>query len=173
MLSTKAASRPVEQLSASSVTSPVTESRRDVEESIFGRIKRFLTRKPRETEVITKSVLFVPDVQQVDVITEGQKWSNSGLFGSGGANINFVEIRDKNKVIVRTYERGVENETLSCGTGVTASALAASLKGILSPLTIETKGGILEISFLIKKNGFENIWLEGPVENVFSGTIHF
>lgn len=118
-------------------------------------------------------VLFVPDVQQVDVITEGQKWRNSGLFGRGGANINFVEIRDKNKVIVRTYERGVENETLSCGTGVTASALAASLKGILSPLTIETKGGILEISFLVKKNGFENIWLEGPVENVFSGTIHF
>jgi len=118
-------------------------------------------------------VLFVADVQRVDVLTEGQKWRNSGLFGSGGANINFVEIRDKNKVIVRTYERGVENETLSCGTGVTASALAASLKGILSPLTIETNGGILEISFLAKKNGFENIWLEGPVEHVFSGTIHF
>ncbi len=117
-------------------------------------------------------VLFVDNVKQVDVLNEGRKWRNSGLFGKNGANINFVEIQDNTHLFVRTYERGVENETLSCGTGVTASALAASLKGCNSPTTIETKGGILKVSFSVNKNGFENIWLEGPAEHVFSGTIH-
>ncbi len=117
-------------------------------------------------------VLFVDNVEQIDVINEGRKWRNSGLFGAGGANINFVEVYDKHKLFVRTYERGVENETLSCGTGVTASALAASLKGCTSPLTIETKGGDLEVSFQVNDKGYENVWLEGPAEHVFSGTIH-
>jgi len=117
-------------------------------------------------------VLFVDDVEQVDVIGEGRKWRNSGLFGKGGTNVNFVEIQDNNDLYVRTYERGVENETLSCGTGVTAAALAASLKGCNSPATIKTKGGILTVSFSVNKNGFENIWLEGPAEHVFSGIIH-
>lgn len=66
-------------------------------------------------------VLFVDDVFKVDVLNEGRKWRNSKLFGTSGANINFVEIQDKDHLFVRTYERGVENETLSCGTGVTAS----------------------------------------------------
>ena len=117
-------------------------------------------------------VLFVDNVEQVDVIREGRKWRNSGLFGKGGANVNFVEVQDNNHLYVRTYERGVENETLSCGTGVTAAALAASLKGCKSPTSIKTKGGDLKVSFSINKNGFENIWLEGPAEHVFSGTIH-
>ncbi len=117
-------------------------------------------------------VLFVDNLKQVDVVNEGRKWRNTGLFGKESANINFVEIQDNNHLFVRTYERGVENETLSCGTGVTASALAASLKGCKSPTTIETKGGILKVSFSVNKKGFENIWLEGPSEHVFSGTIH-
>lgn len=116
-------------------------------------------------------VLFVENVQQVDVLNEGRKWRNSDLFGEGGANINFVEIQDQNNLFVRTYERGVENETLSCGTGVTAAALAASEKGCHSPLIIKTKGGILKVSFQLIKNGYENIWLEGPAEHVFSGTL--
>lgn len=116
-------------------------------------------------------VLFVDDVLKVDVLNEGRKWRNSKLFGTSGANINFVEIQDKDHLFVRTYERGVENETLSCGTGVTASALAASLKGVSSPITIKTKGGILTVSFSAYKNGYEHIWLEGPSEHVFSGTI--
>lgn len=117
-------------------------------------------------------VLFVDNVQQVDVYKEGRKWRNSGLFGKEGANINFVEIENKDKLYVRTYERGVENETLSCGTGVTAAALAASLKGCHSPTSIRTKGGLLKVSFLSNNNGYENVWLEGPAEHVFSGTIH-
>lgn len=116
-------------------------------------------------------VLFDDNVQQVDVLNEGRRWRNSGLFGEGGANINFVEIKDQNTLFVRTYERGVENETLSCGTGVTASALAASLKGCQSPTSINTKGGLLEVSFSSNHNGYENVWLEGPAEHVFSGTL--
>ncbi len=116
-------------------------------------------------------VLFVENVQQVNVVTEGRKWRNSGLLGEGGANINFVEIIDETNIYVRTYERGVENETLSCGTGVTASALAASEKGCTSPLMIETKGGMLEVSYQQVDNGYKNVWLEGPAEHVFSGII--
>lgn len=117
-------------------------------------------------------VLFVDDVEHIDVFNEGKKWRHSGLFGEGGCNINFVEIKDNNELFVRTYERGVENETLSCGTGVTAAALAASEKGCSSPLKIKTKGGVLEVNFSTNKNGYENIWLEGPAEHVFSGTIN-
>ena len=116
-------------------------------------------------------VLFVDNARQVDVLNEGRKWRNSGLFGIAGANVNFVEIQDENNLFVRTYERGVENETLSCGTGVTAAALAASTKGYHSHLSIQTKGGILKVRFQISKSGYENIWLEGPAEHVFSGTI--
>ena len=116
-------------------------------------------------------VLFVDKVHQIDVLNIGRKWRNSGLFGEGGANINFVEIQDKSKLFVRTYERGVENETLSCGTGVTAAALAASAKGCESAITIETKGGTLEVSFQQKDKDFVNVWLEGPAEQVFTGTI--
>lgn len=116
-------------------------------------------------------VRFVEDVQKVDVFNEGRKWRNSGLFGDGGANINFVEIKDNNRLFVRTYERGVENETLSCGTGVTASALAASTQGCASPVTVETKGGILRVDFEKNNTGFKSVWLEGPAEHVFSGSI--
>ncbi len=116
-------------------------------------------------------VLFVKDVQTVDVVAEGRKWRNSNLFGEEGANINFVEIQNKNNLFVRTYERGVENETLSCGTGVTAAALAAYEKDCNSPIKIETKGGILNVSFERFDNGYKNVWLEGPAEHVFSGSI--
>lgn len=116
-------------------------------------------------------VLFVQDVEKVDVINDGRKWRYSGLFGEGGTNVNFVEIKDNDTLFVRTYERGVENETLSCGTGVTASALASSAYGCNSPVTVETKGGTLSVSFEKGTNGFSKVWLEGPAEHVFSGTI--
>lgn len=116
-------------------------------------------------------VLFVDNVQQIDVIKEGRTWRNLDLFAPNGANINFVEIINRSKLFVRTYERGVENETLSCGTGVVAAALAASIKGGSSPIEIETKGGNLTVSFQVNKNGYQNVWLEGPAEHVFSGTI--
>ncbi len=117
-------------------------------------------------------VLFVDNVQQVDVINEGRKWRYSDLLNPDGANINFVEVIDSTHLFVRTYERGVENETLSCGTGVTAAALAAFTKGGSSPINIKTKGGLLSVSFKATEDGYKNVWLEGSAEHVFSGTIN-
>lgn len=115
-------------------------------------------------------VLFVDDVDSVDVIGIGRKWRYSEHF-SEGANVNFVQLMDDHLIKVRTYERGVENETLSCGTGVTASALACDIKGLASPIAIETKGGNLKVGFTVGNEKYENVWLEGPAEHVFSGTI--
>ena len=115
-------------------------------------------------------VLFVDNLYDYNVVGEGRDWRYSEHF-EHGANVNFVEIAGSNLINVRTYERGVENETLSCGTGVTAAALAASTKGLSSPVTIDTKGGRLKVSFEKKDNGFTNVWLEGPAEHVFSGEI--
>jgi diaminopimelate epimerase len=80
-----------------------------------------------------------------------------------------VEI-ENGQIKVRTYERGVENETLSCGSGVTASALSASLKeNIQSPITVKTPGGILSVSFKREGNEFSEIFLSGPARFVFKG----
>ncbi len=83
--------------------------------------------------------------------------------------MNFVEILSNDTIDVRTYERGVEDETLSSGTGVAASALAASFKNIQSPVKIKTKGGSLKVSFTKHKNLFKDIVLSGPAEMVYRG----
>ena len=120
-------------------------------------------------------VAFVDDVEKYDVLEEGKKIRNSNRFKKDGVNVNFVE-RHFDEIFVRTYERGVEAETFSCGTGVTAAALVASLKNISStPGTCEIKtlGGNLKVKF--KKhsdNSFTDVWLEGPVTFVFKGEIN-
>ena len=95
--------------------------------------------------------------------------NNNKLF-SDGANINFVSFK-KGRLFVRTYERGVENETLSCGTGVTASALALTIKLNLpfNKIHVDTLGGEFEVSFDNNNNIFSNIWLQGNVQKVFDG----
>lgn len=117
---------------------------------------------------------FVNNLSHYDVFENGKNIRNSGKFGSGGTNVNFLE-KSGSMMEVRTYERGVENETLSCGTGVTASALVASLKGISTTenyCDIKTAGGKLRVKFKKSNDSsFSDIWLEGPVEFVFSGEI--
>lgn len=112
------------------------------------------------------------DVAGMDVMTEGRKLRNDKRFAPGGTNVDFVEVQ-QHSILVRTYERGVEAETLSCGTGVTASALAVALtkKASGSPLHIETPGGALTVHFERHDNQFSNIVLEGPARFVFEGYI--
>lgn len=114
------------------------------------------------------------DPDSIDIITEGRKIRNDSRFLPGGANINFMKISGE-ELYVRTYERGVEDETLSCGTGATASAIAASLlSGVSGDFShnIRTKGGILKVSLTMTENGFSDIWLEGPATFVFEGSIN-
>ncbi|TSA26120.1 MAG: diaminopimelate epimerase [Bacteroidetes bacterium] len=152
-------------------------------------------------------VLFVEDAAAIDVVGEGRKLRNDPQFGPDGTNVDFVEIKG-DTLFVRTYERGVENETLSCGTGVTAAALAfasgqwpvgsgqwavrspqsavrshptsMSLRakrsnGIGDPgsgIIVETLGGKLTVYFRLENGTFTDIWLEGPAEFVFEGSIN-
>ena len=90
-----------------------------------------------------------------------------------GINVNFVEVLSENHLSVRTYERGVEDETLACGTGITACVLAYAFKNQLleGNIKINALGGNLAVSFKNNNNTFSNIWLEGEAKFVFSGMI--
>ncbi len=117
-------------------------------------------------------VVFVNDLNRMDVEKEGKELRNSL---PGGVNVNFCEIIE-NLLNVRTYERGVEAETLSCGTGVTASALASVLfagNDSKNPVKIITRGGSLSLDFknICSRNSFEDIWLTGPAAFVYNGVI--
>ncbi len=118
-------------------------------------------------------VQFVDDVESLDVVAEGRAIRYSSGFQPGGTNVNFAQVIDHQTVFVRTYERGVEDETYSCGTGVTAVALAASQqRNVSKPVLIQTIGGNLRVSFESAANGqFDTIYLIGPAQRVFSGTI--
>lgn len=115
------------------------------------------------------------NLDDFDVYTEGSKIRYS--FGVEGINVNFVEQIQDNRFKVRTYERGVENETYSCGTGATAVAIAMNKTGKTSSdlVVLETKGGTLEVSFTVKTNFFgmnkkyEDVWLKGSAVLVYEG----
>lgn len=118
-------------------------------------------------------VTTVADPSSTDIIAEGRKIRYSERFSRDGTNVDFMKIIDDRNIMVRTYERGVEDETLSCGTGVTASALsAAMILGIeAGSFNIETPGGNLRVYFRKEKDKFIDIWLEGPATFVFRGNI--
>lgn len=117
-------------------------------------------------------VIFTAGLDKLDVYSEGKKIRWSEDFIPGGTNVNYVEA-EANGLYVRTFERGVEDETLSCGTGVTASAIASVLSGhfVRGPVNIRTKGGNLKVEFDITGNKVSNIWLCGPATFVFEGKI--
>ncbi|GAB3015188.1 diaminopimelate epimerase [Spirosoma pulveris] len=118
-------------------------------------------------------VRFVDDLESFDVVAEGRAIRYSEPFRPGGTNVNFAQVVDENTVFVRTYERGVEDETYSCGTGVTAVALVAHQQlGMSAPVFIRTIGGNLRVSFnQLVGGGFDSIYLIGPANRVFAGTI--
>ena len=118
-------------------------------------------------------VRFVDDLDSRDIVTEGRAIRYSQAFQPAGTNVNFVQVIDDNTLFVRTYERGVEDETYSCGTGVTAVALVAHRQlNMPDPVFIQTIGGNLRVSFNPQVDGrFDNIYLIGPAKRVYAGTI--
>ncbi len=112
------------------------------------------------------------DWEGLDVKKEGERL-RYGIYGQRGSNINFVKLLGEEAFEVRTYERGVEDETYSCGTGVTATALAMHYLGHLkgTRARISTRGGDLEVSFAKTSDGYSEIKLKGPATWVFSGTL--
>jgi diaminopimelate epimerase len=117
-------------------------------------------------------VVFTEGVDGMDVFNEGKKLRWAPEFAPGGTNVNFVEIID-NTLHLRTFERGVEDETLACGTGITASAIASVLSGrfVSAPVNVKARGGDLKVEFNLKDGVVTNIWLTGPATFVFEGEI--
>jgi len=119
-------------------------------------------------------VKIVPDVMGLDVFKKGSEIRHSKEFEEEGINVNFVEqLSEADKIIVRTYERGVEDETFSCGTGVTAAALVCfHNENGFNDVEVKTLGGMLSVEYdRIEDNKYENIWLCGPAEKVFEGMV--
>ncbi len=119
-------------------------------------------------------IKYTYSLDEDDVYELGNKIRYSPEWDAkGGTNVNFVQLNDAQTIAVRTYERGVEDETYSCGTGVTACALSANLKqGMESPINIKTLGGQLQVSFQKGiNNSFTDIYLIGPAVKVFNGEL--
>jgi diaminopimelate epimerase len=118
-------------------------------------------------------VAFVEDIDDIDVVGLGQTIRYSDPYREEGINVNFVESTSEG-LIVGTYERGVEDETLSCGTGVTAAAISFAVRNARMGdirVPIRTKGGALEVRLHRTEEGMQSVWLCGPAELVFEGTM--
>lgn len=117
---------------------------------------------------VPHAVRRVKGLAAFDVAGQGRRLRSDRAFGRAGANADFIEL-GRGAVAIRTYERGVEAETLACGTGAVAAALAS---GLPSPVRVDARGGRLTVSFARRKDGgFTDVWLEGPVRQVFTGEV--
>ena len=117
-------------------------------------------------------VAFTDNNEDVDMVSFGRSLRYSARYAPEGVNVNLVSVTD-GKLMVRTYERGVEDETLSCGTGVTASAIAAAITGkiVTSSPVVSVRGGTLSVRFELAGKGASHIFLTGPATFVFAGEI--
>ncbi|WP_111668897.1 diaminopimelate epimerase [Algoriphagus litoralis] len=117
-------------------------------------------------------IRFVEKADGYPVFEEGKAIRNDSTYAPAGTNVNFVQPLSENEVFVRTFERGVEDETLSCGTGVTAAAIVFGTRQHQNHIKINTLGGRLSVKFHSNPDGsFSDIWLIGPAEKVFTGKI--
>jgi diaminopimelate epimerase len=118
-------------------------------------------------------VALVDDLKNYDIKNNGAKIRYSDLYGKAGSNVNFVNQKSDNHFAVRTYERGVEDETLSCGTGVTAVAIAMNVIGKTNAkeINLDVEGGKLKVSFEKENDSFKKVHLIGPATFVFEGFV--
>ena len=118
-------------------------------------------------------VLQAQNLENLEVKNEGSKIRYSDLYGQTGSNVNFVNQISENEFSIRTYERGVEDETLSCGTGATAVAIAMHATKMTNSnnIQINVQGGKLEVSFDLKNGVYKNVFLKGPAIFVFEADL--
>lgn len=113
-------------------------------------------------------------LSEIDMQKEGAKIRYSEAFKEEGINVNFIALTSSGELHIRTYERGVENETLACGTGAVAAAIAVDYWGLpchKNPVTLKAQGGTLQVDFNKNENRYEAVFLSGPAQFVFSGKI--
>jgi diaminopimelate epimerase len=118
-------------------------------------------------------IQFVDQMDSLDVVAEGRKIRYNDRFKEKGTNVNFVQPLNQG-IKIATYERGVEDETLACGTGITAAAIAYYLhqeNKPESPIPVQAKGGQLSVEFKSTNHHFTEVWLNGPAQQVFVGEI--
>ena len=122
---------------------------------------------------VPHAVLFVQDLESTPVIEAGRALRHHQRFAPAGTNANFVQVLAPGSLAIRTYERGVEDETLACGTGVTAAALIHHLlTNAPSPIQVQVRGGeTLEVGFKVQTGHFSDVTLSGPADFVFEGSI--
>ena len=122
---------------------------------------------------VPHAVMFVPDADKAMVLEQGAEIRRHAHFAPRGTNVNFVQVIGTNHIRVRTFERGVEGETLACGTGVSAAAMiSARVHGFASPVKVQVQGGDqLEVSFREQGGEFEDVRLTGPADFAFTGRI--
>jgi diaminopimelate epimerase len=118
---------------------------------------------------VPHAVLFFDDLEDLDVVRMGRAIRFHPLFAPSGTNANFVLLGNGSQLSIRTYERGVEDETLACGTGAVASALVAAFKGLVrSPVSIKTRGGeVLMVHFEIAGKEVKRVFFEGEVHIIY------
>ena len=125
-------------------------------------------------------VLFVDDLENMDVYTQGKFWRQHPHFAPGGCNVNFARVEPDGSLSLRTFERGVEDETLACGTGVTATALAACVRSLQNcprdaqgayHYAVHARGGELQVDSQAQDGYFTDVWLTGPATLVYHGEI--
>ena len=120
-------------------------------------------------------VKILKNISNINILKKSRDIQKSKDFISSGVNVNYVSIIDPDSIQLRTYERGVENETLSCGTGAVAAALSFSIvtNSSLKKVLVKTLGGNLLVEFKNDNNNFYDIYLSGKVKKVFSGVINY
>ena len=137
-----------------------------------------LNRRPLRVNFVDTGVphvvVFVAGIDKIDVVNLGRLIRNHKAFSPDGANVNFVEVIDDSNIKVRTYERGVEDETLACGTGSVASAIVTrrmlQTTGQQNKINVKTQGGeVLKVYFDNDNGRISNVWLEGKVKTVYKG----